>query len=98
MKLTDEERETIVLYNQKEPTASVYTHDPKLQKKLRRLSEKYPDLIYPEKNVRPDAVSYIVPKKCICIREPYSPERRRVQSEQAKAAGRKPPERKERQQ
>ena len=98
MKLTDEERETIVLYNQKEPTASVYTHDPKLQEKLRRLSEKYPDLIYPEKNVRPDAVSYIVPKKCVCIREPYSPERRKAQSEQAKATGRKPPGRKERQQ
>ena len=98
MKLTDEERETIVLYNQKETTASVYTHDPKLLEKLKRLSEKYPDLIYPEKNVRPDAASYIVPKKCVSIREPYSPERRRTQSEQAKAAGRKPPGRKERQQ
>ena len=98
MKLTDEERETIVLYNQKEPTASVYTHDPKLQEKLRRLSEKYPDLIYPEKKLPSSVTSYIVPKKCVCVREPYSLERRRAQSEQAKAAGRKPPGRKERQQ
>ena len=41
MKLTPYEMETIVLYNQAETTANVYTHDPKLIAKLRRLHEKY---------------------------------------------------------
>lgn len=41
MKLSKYEQETIILYNQAELTASVYTHDPKLLEKLARLSEKY---------------------------------------------------------
>ena len=44
MKLSLYEQETIILYNQAETTAEVYTHDPKLLGKLRRLAEKYPDL------------------------------------------------------
>ena len=45
MKLSLYEQETIILYNQAEATAEVYTHDPKLLEKLRRLAEKYPDQI-----------------------------------------------------
>ena len=43
MKLSLYEQETIILYNQAEATAEVYTHDARLLEKLRRLSEKYPD-------------------------------------------------------
>ena len=57
MKLSKYEQETIILYNQAEPTASVYTHDPKLLEKLARLSEKYPQQIQPDGLNR-----YIVPK------------------------------------
>ena len=39
MKLTSYEMETIILYNQAEPNAMVYTHDPKLIAKLRRLHD-----------------------------------------------------------
>ena len=39
MKLTSYEMETIILYNQAEPNAQVYTHDPKLIAKLRRLHD-----------------------------------------------------------
>ena len=42
MKLSLYEQDTIILYNQAETTAEVYTHDPKLLGKLRRLAEKYP--------------------------------------------------------
>ena len=35
--------EAIILYNQAEATAEVYSHDPRLLEKLRRLAEKYPD-------------------------------------------------------
>ena len=36
MKLSLLEQETILLYNQAEPAAQVYTHDPKLMKKIGR--------------------------------------------------------------
>ena len=52
MKLSLYEQETIILYNQAEATAEVYTHDPKLLEKLRRLAEKYPDQIV-KKTARP---------------------------------------------
>ena len=42
MKLSLYEQETIILYNQAEAAAEVYTHDPRLLEKLRRLAEKYP--------------------------------------------------------
>ena len=45
MKRSLYEQETIILYNQAEATAEVYTHDARLLEKLRRLSEKYPDQI-----------------------------------------------------
>lgn len=43
MKLSKLEQESIILYNEEESTASIYTHDPKLKRKLKRLAEKYPD-------------------------------------------------------
>ena len=93
MKLSKYEQETILLYNEEEPTASVYTHDPKLIAKLKRLSEKYPDKVYTEYKGGHGAVSYIVPKSCVCVREPYSDARRFAASEHAKSAGYKPPAR-----
>jgi len=91
MKLTPYERETIILYNQSEDTASVYTHDRKLREKLKRLHRKYPDKIYPYRKEHPGAVSYIVPKRCVMIHEPFGDDRRKSLSEKAKSAGRKPP-------
>lgn len=91
MKLSKYENETIINYNEAESTASVYTHDPKLIAKLKRLSEKHPDKVYPECKGSHGAVSYIVPKSCVCVREPYSDARRCAASEHAKSAGYKPP-------
>lgn len=85
------EMETVILYNQEEDTASVFTHDPKLTIKLERLSQKYPELIFPERPVGNGAVSYCVPKRCICVREPFSEARRKAASEAAKKAGIVPP-------
>ena len=80
------EQETIILYNQAEAAAEVYTHDPRLLEKLRRLAEKYPDQI-----VKKDRQTFLVPKRCVSVREPYSAERRKAASERAKAAGYRPP-------
>lgn len=43
MTLSKYERETIIIYNQAEPNAMVYTHDPKLIDKLRRLHDATPE-------------------------------------------------------
>ena len=82
MKLSLVERETILLYNQAEPMAEVYTHDPRLMEKLELLAKKHPDQI-----TRKDAHNFTVPKRCVSVREPYSAERRKAASERAKAAG-----------
>ena len=89
MKLSKLEQESIILYNEEESTASIYTNDPK----LKRLAEKYPDKVYPDRAVHAGAVSYAVPKSCVSIREPFSDERRRAASERAKNAGYTPPAR-----
>ena len=78
MKLSLYEQETIILYNQAEAAAEVYTHDPRLLEKLRRLAEKYPDQI-----VKKDRQTFLVPKRCVSVREPYSAERRKAASERA---------------
>ena len=55
MKLSLVERETILLYNQAEPMAEVYTHDPHLMEKLELLAKKHPDQI-----IRKDAHNFTV--------------------------------------
>ena len=94
MKLTPAERETIILFDDASNTANVYTHDHKLKEKLEKLHGKYPDQIFPDRKVHAGAVSYTVPKRCVCIRSPYSEERRKADSERAKKAGIAPPGRK----
>ena len=93
MKLSKYEEETVVLYNEAEATASVYTHDPKLKAKLIRLSEKYPDKIVFNTENSSGGVTYTVPKRCVLIKEPYSEELQKAASERAKTAGRRPPKR-----
>ena len=86
MKRSLYEQETIILYNQAEATAEVYTHDAILLEKRRRLAEKYPDQI-----VNKDRQTFVGPTRCVSVREPYSAERRKAASERAKAAGYAPP-------
>ena len=64
MKLSLYEQETIILYNQAEATAEVYTHDPKLLEKLRPDREKGPaDLYRPQTLcVSPGAVQRRAPQ------------------------------------
>ena len=89
MNLSLVERETILLYNQAEPMAEIYTHDPRLMEKLTRLSKKHPEQV-----CKKDKHNFTVPKRCVSVREPYSVERRKTASERAKAAGYQPPVRK----
>lgn len=86
MKLSPYEQETIILYNQAEATAEIYTHDRKLMEKLTSLSQKYPEQVS-----KKDKHNFTVPKRCVSVREPYSAERRKAASERARAAGYRPP-------
>lgn len=86
MKLPRIEQETIILYNEAEATAEVFTYDQKLLTKLERLAVKYPDQI-----TRTGERQYIVPKACVLVRELFSEERRKAASDRAKANGYRPP-------
>lgn len=94
MKLTGYEMETIILYNQAEPNAQVYTHDAKLIAKLRRLHEAAPEKVYADYDEPNGAARYIVPKNCVTVRPPYSDARRKADSERARRTGLTPPQRK----
>lgn len=93
MKLTKYEQETIILYNEAEDTASVYTHDPRLLEKLRGLAVKHPDKVRLESGGPAGAATYVVPKRCVQVRQPYSDAQRAAVSRWAKSAGIRPPTR-----
>ena len=93
MSLTAYERETILLYSQAESEASVYTHNKTLKKRLEKLARKFPDQFRLERTGSQGEVTYIIPKKCITIREPVSEERRQAARERALSGHYTPPNR-----
>lgn len=77
-RLTKYEKETIVLFNEAENTANIYTYNTALKNRLAKFSKDNPNCaklitIYPC-----SAVAYEVDKKRLSIRftSPYSEERR----------------------
>lgn len=84
MDLSLYERETIINYNEGEPTATVYTHNRALRRRLDELAQQSPE------DCRVDrvghggaAADYTIPKAWVKIRPP------RVASEAQKAASRR---------
>ena len=80
-----------VIYEQPQPkqpdmpqpdTASPGTENPYLDK---------PDTEKPAELNIEKSNTFVVPKRCVSVREPYSAERRKAASERAKAAGYAPP-------
>lgn len=88
-KRTKIEKETIVLFNEGEDTASIYTFNAGLRKRLAAFSKKYPALCRLEKSHEQGGVSYVLDKSRLSIRlqPPYSEERRKKASENAKRNG-----------
>ena len=88
-KLTKYEKETIVLFNEGEDTASIYTYNAGLRKRLANFSKKYPDLCRLEKSCDQGGGSYVLDKSRLSIRlqPPMSEERRKKASENAKQNG-----------
>jgi len=69
MDLSNYEKETIILYNQEEKTASVYTYHPALIKKLEDGCKKYPDMFKFE-HEEAGGRTYTIPKKYVSVRLP----------------------------
>ena len=83
------EKETIILFNEGEDTANIYTYNASLRKRLALFSKKHPDLCKLEKSHEQGGVTYLLNKSRLSIRlqPPYSEERRRKASENAKQNG-----------
>ena len=88
IKLTKEEKETILLTSEADEVWEIYTFNSALQKKLAAFAQQYPEVCRLKvKDEETGSVTYEVAKSRVTIRlnAPYSEERRRAASEKAKA-------------
>ena len=67
------ERETIILFNEAEPDAEVYTHNGKLQKRILELCESRPDEASVLRGGSADGMTFRVPKRWVKIMPPRVP-------------------------
>lgn len=77
-RLTKYEKETIILFNEAETTANIYTYNKALQNRLAKFSRENPSCARLVTSYPCGAVAYEVDKKRLSIRftAPYSEERR----------------------
>ena len=77
-RLTKYEKETIILFNEAEPTANIYTYNKALPNRLAKFSRQNPKCARIVTAYPCGAVTYEVDKKRLSIRftSPYSEERR----------------------
>lgn len=86
MKLTKLEQETVILFNETEKEASIYTYNGKLKRRLEDLSREFPEQIRLKNDDGAGAQTYIIPKNLVSVRRPVSEERRAAQRERALAS------------
>lgn len=79
------ERETQINYNEEEPTATVYTHNNRMKRRLAQLSSKSPNCCLIKSTEEYD--EYIIPKSWVKISMPrqLSEEQRAEFAKRAKA-------------
>lgn len=87
MGLTNIERETIILFNEEEDTAEIYTHNKKLKNRIRKMCQLRPDLFKANKEDKNGAVTCVLPKKrlSLVLTSPPTPEASKANSQRAKA-------------
>lgn len=90
-KLTKRERDTEIYYNQSNDPIQVRTNDPSLIRRLKGLSEEYPELCKLTDEDEICGAYFEVDKRRLSIHvtRPYPEERRKKQSEWAKEYGMK---------
>ena len=88
-KLSKYEKETIINWNEAEDTASIYTFNADLKRRLAEFSRKYPQLCRLERSTTEGSVTYVMDKSRLSIRlvPPYSEERLAAAREYAKQHG-----------
>lgn len=89
-KLTKAEKETIVLTSEADDTWSIYTCSAPLKNRLRKFSEKCPEVCWLKAEDREfGSATYIVSKSGFALRffEPYSKARRKSAGENARRSG-----------
>ena len=88
-KLSKYEKETIINWNEAEDTASIYTFNADLKRRLAEFSRKYPQLCRLERSTTEGSVTYVMDKPRLSIRlvPPYSEERLAAAREYAKQHG-----------
>lgn len=89
MKLSKYEKETIINWNEAENTASIYTFNADLKRRLAEFSRKYPQLCRLERSTTEGSVTYVIEKSRLSVRlvPPYSEERLAAAREYAKEHG-----------
>lgn len=87
--LTKKQKVTELYYDAKDPTVEIYTHDTKLKKRLLAYATKFPELCQQTDDDEQGGLRFEIDKSRISIRltAPYSEERRKAASEQAKKQG-----------
>ncbi len=80
------ERETIILFNEGESEAEVYTFNEKLKKKLVQAALRHPEIYRQKASDDTGSVTYVFPKRWLTVlfREPISAEESKRRSENAK--------------
>ena len=78
MSLSRAYQETIILFNEADPTASIYTYNGKLKRRLEQISLKFPAEVKQAAICPTGAVTYELPKGLISVRQPVSEERRQA--------------------
>ena len=88
-KLSRYEKETIVNFNEGELTASIYTFNSDLKRRLADFSKKYPQLCRKTAGTAEGSVTYVLDKSRLSIRfiPPYSEERKAAASAYAREHG-----------
>lgn len=89
MKLTKYEKETIILTSEGDSTVNVYTFNQDLKRRLSKFSQKYPEMCRLVSSIKEGAETYEMDKSRLSFRlvPPYSEERRKTASENAKKNG-----------
>lgn len=70
MSLSKLEKETIILYNEAEKEADVFTYNRALIKRLKGLCEKHPDAFHYKSDNGAGGLTFIIPKRYVKINAP----------------------------
>ena len=85
-RVAKEERETIIVFNEADDEASIFTFNTDLKKRLAEYAKRFPRLARLDRSFPEGSVEYLIDKRRLSIRltAPYSEERRKAASEYAR--------------